>query len=65
LGQINAASKQAYLRIIDQLVEQGAEAVILGCTEIGLLVKQSDTTVPLFDTTEIHARQAVEWSLAE
>lgn len=65
LGQINAASKQAYLRIIDQLVEQGAEAVILGCTEIGLLVKQSDTTVPLFDTTEIHARQAVEWSLVE
>jgi aspartate racemase len=65
LGQINAASKQAYLRIIDQLVEQGAEAVILGCTEIGLLIKQSDTTVPLFDTTEIHARQAVEWSLAE
>lgn len=60
LGQIKESSKQAYLAIIDDLKNAGAEAVILGCTEIGLLVKQEDTDVPLFDTTAIHAKKAAK-----
>ena len=60
LGQIEESSKQAYLAIIDDLKNAGAEAVILGCTEIGLLVKQEDTDVPLFDTTAIHAKKAAK-----
>lgn len=58
LGTIREESKQAYLNIIEQLKNSGSEAVILGCTEIGLLVKQSDTDMPLFDTTLIHAQKA-------
>lgn len=58
LGNIQEESKQAYLNIIEQLKNSGAEAVILDCTEIGLLVKQSDTDMPLFDTTLIHAQKA-------
>lgn len=58
LGKITAPSKAVYLRIISELSQQGAEGIILGCTEIGLLVKQSDTSVPLFDTTLIHAEKA-------
>ena len=64
LGKIEAASKAAYLEIIDELAQRGAEAVILGCTEIGLLVEQSDTAVKLLDTTAIHATRAVEYSLS-
>lgn len=60
LGKIEASSKAEYIRIIETLAKDGAEAVILGCTEIGMLVKQADTKVPLFDTTEIHANKAVE-----
>ncbi|MBL4660832.1 MAG: aspartate/glutamate racemase family protein [Alcanivoracaceae bacterium] len=63
LGQIKDNSKQQYLRIIQQLADQGAKGVILGCTEIGLLVKQEDTKVKLFDTTFIHADSAVEEAL--
>ncbi len=63
LGTIDNNSRQKYLDVIDRLVAEGAEGVILGCTEIGLLVKQEDTRVPLFDTTEIHARAAVEFAL--
>ena len=63
LGQIKESSKQAYLAIIDDLKNAGAEAVILGCTEIGLLVKQEDTDVPLFDTTVIHAQKAAEFAV--
>jgi aspartate racemase len=63
-GIINPDSKQKYADIIQRLVAKGAEGVILGCTEIGLLVKQEDSPVPLFDTTEIHARAAVEYALA-
>ena len=59
LGNVTDASRSEFLRVIDGLRERGASAVIEGCTEIGLLVGQSDTTVPLFDTTEIHARKAV------
>jgi len=58
-GQIKAESRVEYLRIIDDLSARGAEAVIAGCTEIGLLVKQEHTTVQIFDTTVIHAQQAV------
>ena len=58
LGKIKEASKKAFLSIIDQLAAEGAEGIILGCTEIGLLVKQEDTKVPLFDTTLIHAEYA-------
>ena len=63
LGKIQADSKTEYLRIIDMLANQGSEAVILGCTEIGMLVNQGDTKVKLFDTTAIHAEKAVEYSL--
>lgn len=63
LGNQNAASKDEYLRIIDALAAQGAEAVILGCTEIGMLVNQDDTDVILLDTTAIHAAKAVEAAL--
>jgi amino-acid racemase len=65
LGKIMPDSRERYLGIIKSLEEQGAQGVILGCTEIGLLVKQSDCGVPLFDTTEIHAASAVEWALQE
>lgn len=63
LGRIDSDAKQRFLIIIDKLVKEGAEAVILGCTEIPLVVQQQDTTVPLFDTTRIHAESAAEYSL--
>ena len=63
VGITTNASKAEYLRIIQSLKEQGAEAVILGCTEIGMLVTQADTDTPLFDTTEIHADSAVTFAL--
>lgn len=63
LGRIEDGSKTEYLRIINQLASQGAEGVILGCTEIGMLVSQEDTEVPLFDTTAIHAAKAVEFAI--
>ena len=59
LGIINESSRQQYLQIIDKLAASGAEAVIEGCTEITLLVQQQHTAVRLFDTTAIHAEQAV------
>lgn len=63
LGRILDASRDAYRAIIDDLVAKGAEGVILGCTEIGLLVGEGDATVPLFDTTRIHAEAAADWAL--
>lgn len=63
VGKILEDSRHRYLEIIKGLTEGGADAVILGCTEISLLVRPSDTTTPLFDTTEIHAQKAVEWAL--
>ena len=63
LGEIRDASRYEYLRVIDKLVAQGAEGIILGCTEIALLVKPEHTDVKLFDTTEIHALKAVEKAL--
>ncbi|MCW8943384.1 MAG: aspartate/glutamate racemase family protein [Sedimenticola sp.] len=62
LGVVKPESKTLYLRIIDDLVAQGAEAVILGCTEISMLVNQTDTNVYLIDTTAIHAQAAVEYA---
>ncbi len=59
-GNMLVNSKVDYLRIINELAQSGAQAVILGCTEIGMLVKQADTPVPLYDTTQIHASKAVE-----
>ncbi|MDF3002642.1 MAG: aspartate racemase [Bacillota bacterium] len=63
LGSISADSKERYLRIIDQLIQRGAKAIILGCTEIGLLIQQGDTKAPLLDTAAIHARRAALYSL--
>ncbi|MCG7392134.1 aspartate/glutamate racemase family protein [Microvirga sp. ACRRW] len=63
LGKINPESRQAYRAIISRLIEQGAQAVILGCTEIMLLVSEEDSAVPLFDTTTIHAVAAVDHAL--
>ena len=63
LGTVSKASRARYLQVIDALAARGAEAVILGCTEIGLLVGQEHTPVRLFDTTAIHAQCAVAWAL--
>ena len=62
-GMVNADSKTGYLDVIDSLTERGAQGVILGCTEIGLLIEPSDTEVKLYDTTEIHAEEAVRFAL--
>tara|TARA_Y100001001_G_C8006783_1_gene308309 strand:+ start:1629 stop:2318 length:690 start_codon:yes stop_codon:yes gene_type:complete len=62
-GEIEQASRQVMLSIMQELKTGGAEAVILGCTEIALLVAQADTEIPLYDTTAIHARRAVELAL--
>lgn len=64
VGQVKEASRAEYRRVIASLVAQGAQAVILGCTEISLLVGAQDSAVPLFDTTSIHARKAADWALA-
>ncbi len=63
LGKTNSDAKRQFLDIIDDLVKQGAEGIILGCTEIPLLIKQSDVKIPLFDTTMLHAESAVERAL--
>jgi aspartate racemase len=63
-GKILDTSREAYLQIIASLRDRGAEAIILGCTEIALLVQQEHTVVPLYDTTEIHAAAAVKLALA-
>jgi aspartate racemase len=65
LGRILDGSRDEYRRIVDGLVRQGAEGVILGCTEIGLLLKPGDATVPLFDTALIHAEAAAAFALEE
>lgn len=65
VGEIKPESKQAYLEIIGRMVAAGAQGVILGCTEIGLLVKAGDCAVPVFDTTLIHAQAAVDFALGD
>ncbi len=64
-GIIKAESKSKYIEIINKLYQQGAQAVILGCTEIALLVQQNDTHVPLYDTTAIHAAEGVNLALSD
>ena len=63
LGTINSDSKKKFLEIVDKLRNKGAEGIILGCTEIGLLIKNEDTDVPLFDTAIIHAEQVAMYSI--
>lgn len=63
LGNIQSDSKAYYKEVIERLIQEGAEGIILGCTEIGLLIKPEDSIVPLFDTTFIHAIEAVRTSL--
>ena len=62
-GQFTDSARKQYLRIIEDLAAQGAQGVILGCTEIGLLVQQEHSALPLFDTTELHCRAIADWML--
>jgi aspartate racemase len=62
-GKIRKESRDRYLGVIDSLVESGTEGIILGCTEIGLLIKENDLLLPVFDTMEIHALAAVDAAL--
>jgi aspartate racemase len=65
LGKISEESRRTYVRIIDKLAARGAQAALLGCTEIGLLVRPEDSETPLFDTAVIHARRAAELALED
>ena len=65
VGEFKDSSRQYYQQVIKGLANQGAEGVILGCTEIGLLIKQADSPIPVFDTTAIHAAAAVDFLLAD
>jgi aspartate racemase len=65
VGEIRQTSKERYLEIIEHLIGDGAQGVILGCTEIGLLIHDGDCQVPLFDTARIHAEAAVEYALTQ
>lgn len=65
LGQIKPDSRAHFQKLIDDFKARGAQGVILGCIEIGLLISQEDTSLPLFDTTQIHALKAVELALAD
>ncbi len=64
-GKITEESRRAYRDIIASLVERGAEAIVLGCTELPLIIKQEDYEIPLFDTTRIHAAAAVDFALGD
>lgn len=63
-GEINAVSRSQYVRIIYEAIKNGAEGVILGCTEIPLLIQPADVPIPIFNTTQIHAEKAVEFALS-
>lgn len=65
LGILKEGSRSRFTQIIESLSDKGAEAVILGCTEIPLLIHQEDVSIPLFDTTQIHAEAAVEYALTD
>ncbi|MRD36329.1 amino acid racemase [Bacillus thuringiensis] len=65
LGKIVVQSREYYKRVIEELVQEGAQGIILGCTEIGLLIKQENVSVPIFDTTHIHAIEAVKVALGK
>lgn len=62
---LNPLTKQFFIDVINKLVAQGAEGIIMGCTEIPLLINQSDVDIPLFDTTVIHSKAAVKFALGE
>jgi aspartate racemase len=62
-GEIRDASRQRYREIMQALVDRGAEAIVLGCTEIGLLIGPGDAAVPVLDTTALHARAAADWAI--
>jgi aspartate racemase len=64
LGQVSGESRDAYLRIVSSLAARGAEAVILGCTEIGLLLNAANCPLPVFDTTLLHVQAALDWACA-
>jgi aspartate racemase len=64
LGRTEEPSRQTYRRVIQDLVNDGAQAIIFGCTEIGLLIGQKDSPVPVFDTTELHAKAAARYAMA-
>ena len=63
LGQVKESSREAYREIIGRLIARGAEGIILGCTEIAMLISPDDVPIPVFDTTSIHASSAVEFAL--
>ncbi|MDD2919268.1 aspartate/glutamate racemase family protein [Rhodoferax sp.] len=65
LGQVRDASRLAYLRVIADLGTRGAQAIILGCTEIAMLIQPESCSLPLFDTTALHASSAAHWALSE
>jgi aspartate racemase len=65
IGYINPETKNRYISIIKELVEQGAECIILGCTEIPMLISQDDFTVPVFDTTKIHSEAIVAYVISK
>lgn len=65
VGKLKESSKNLIKMIIKELVQEGAQGVILGCTELGLLIKQKDCDIPVFDTTEIHSKAAVNYALTE
>ena len=64
LGQVSGESRDAYLRIVSSLAARGAEAVVLGCTEIGLLLDAANCPLPVFDTTLLHVQAALNWACA-
>jgi aspartate racemase len=65
MGKVLPASRAQFVRIMDDLVARGAQAIILGCTEFAMLIGAADATVPLFDTTSVHAQAAVDWALSD
>lgn len=65
VGKINEESRKKFQRMIEKLKETGAEGVILGCTELGLLIRQSDVSIPVFDTAVIHAKKAAQIAMSE
>ncbi|MNY52306.1 putative racemase [compost metagenome] len=63
-GIVNTETKKAYISIINELIANGAEGIILGCTEIPMIINQEDVSVPVFDTTKIHANAAISFALS-
>ena len=62
-GKIKSASREKVISIIEALKNSGAEGVILGCTELPLLISEKDASIPVFDTTKIHAEKAMAWAI--